>query len=112
MNEGLSVAIDIIKIFAAIYGLIALIIIAYGFRSIIHRKTRIFKDEELSYGFSKKISVIDSALSKSFKPFYYHRTIPKESEEIKDDSAVLVGIVYIILGLLMLSPLIWAYIKF
>ena len=111
MSESLSIAVDIVKIFAVFYGLIAVSILIYGVFSILTRKTRVFKDEESSYGFSKTLTVIDSVISKSFKPFYYHRIIPKDSEELKGDSAVLVGWVYITLGLLMLSPLIWAFIK-
>lgn len=111
MDESLSIAVDIVKIFAVIYGLIAISIFVYGVISVFSRKTRVFKDESSSYGFSKSLTVIDSVISKSFKPFYYHRIIPRDSEKLKGDSAVLVGWLYIILGFLMLSPLIWVFIK-
>lgn len=112
MNESLSIAVDIVKIFAGVYGLAAIGILIYGIVSVINQKTRVFKDEESSYGFSKTLTVIDSAINKSFKPFYYHRTIPKDSEGLTKEPAILVGWVYIVLGILMLAPLIWGYLKF
>lgn len=112
MSENLSLVVDIVKIFAGAYGLIAVGIIIYGVISILKRETRVFKDEDSSYGFSKKITVIDSVISRSFKPFFYHRTIPHNSEGLYGEPATIMGWIYIIIGLFMLSPLVWAYIKF
>ncbi len=112
MEESLSLVVDIVKIFAGAYGLIAVVIIIYGIISVIKRETRVFKDEDSSYGFSKKLTVIDSVISRSFKPFFYHRTIPNNSEGLSGEPATIMGWIYIVIGLFMLSPLIWAYFKF
>jgi len=106
--EGLSLAIDVVKIFAIGYGLIATTILIYGIFSVITGQTRVFKDEKSSYGFSKSLTLIKSIMDKSISPFYYHRIIPHASQSLKGSPARLTGWFYIIIGLLMLAPLAWA----
>jgi len=112
MHEGVSLAIDIAKFFSIVYGLIATGVLTYGIVSVIKRETRLYADEESSYGFSKRLTAVDSIVSKSLKPFYYHRTMARDSRGLTGDSAAVVGWVYIILGVLMLAPLVWALLIF
>ena len=107
--EGLSSAIEIVKIFAIGYGFIAIVILVYGIVSVFTGRSRVFKDEGSSYGFSKRLTVIKSVIDKSISPFYYHRIIPRSSQGLKGTPARLTGWIYIIIGLLMLAPLIWAF---
>lgn len=112
MYEGIAVAINIVKLFAALYGVVAVTVLLYGLISVIKRETRVYVDDASSYGFSKKITTVNSMVSRSLKPFYYHRTIARDSRGLTGDSATMVGWVYIILGVLMLAPLAWAIVIF
>jgi hypothetical protein len=111
VEKDLSVAIDIVKIFAVFYGLIGVSILVYGIISVFTRGTRIFKDDDSSYGFSKKLTIINSLVNRSISPFIYHRIIPKDSEELTGGPAILMGLIYIAIGLFMLFPLAWIYWK-
>lgn len=112
MNESLYLAYDIVKIFAVIYGIIAFGVLVYGIISVFTGRTRVYKDEDSSYGFSDKLTVFNSAINRSFSPFYFHRRIPKESKSLSKEPAVIMGWNYIFIGLLMLLPLVWAYNSF
>lgn len=97
--------VTLLKIIYFTYALIPIIVILYGIRSIITNSSRIYGDDDSNYSFSSKLTVINSIINKSVTPFIYHRTIPHDSRSVKGDTAKLTGIVYIILGLLLLIPL-------
>lgn len=112
MSESYSLVILILKIFAAGYTLLPISVILYGIYSIVSGYSRVFGDDESSYGISKPLSVLNSVLSKSVDPGLYHRVIPHDSKPVSGSSATVMGVLYIIVGLMLLFPLVWVYVTF
>ncbi len=98
LNESMSIVIIILKITAISYGAICLGVIGYGILSLFSNFTLIFKDDD------PNISIPGTILGGSR---YMHRTLAHDAEPISGPTAQLGGIIYIILGILMLIPLIW-----
>ena len=90
-DESFEIAIIIFYIFLAVYIVISLGILFYGLYSLVVKRTRIFED--------KMLPPSDRS----------HRTLPRSSKGIHGSTAQLVGLVYIILGGLMLAPVVWFF---
>lgn len=111
VENGLALGYDIAKIFAILYGLVCISVLVYGIYSFINSSSRIYKDEESSYKASLPLSIVRSIKNKSLEIFYWHRIIPKENIQVRGSVGRLMGLIYILIALLMLAPLVWAYFK-
>ncbi|NMC35564.1 hypothetical protein GYA49_00815 [Candidatus Beckwithbacteria bacterium] len=112
METSIELMSGLAKIIVFVYGFISLLVLIYGIKSIIAEQTVIWRDDEGNYAYSKKITIIKSILHGSFSPFIYPRIFPRESESYYGSSAKFLGVLYIILGLFMLTPFIWAVLAF
>ena len=109
MENGIRLASDMIKIFTLTYGVASISVISYGIYSVISQRVTVWRDDESSYGFSRGLSIVKTSVTRSFSPFYFHRLIPRESKQFTGNEAKMFGWIYIIVGLFMLTPLIWAH---
>ena len=98
MNEDL---IDIVTVFFYTFGIfwtiISLGVLFYGIRSLIEHSSRIWKDD----GPSNYTTNLNQDI------LLNHRLLPRDSISVNGLGAKVVGFVYIILSLFMLSPVIW-----
>ncbi|MCA9392203.1 hypothetical protein KC614_03310 [candidate division WWE3 bacterium] len=97
MPKNLQVATQIVKVFVYLYVGIAIVVLLYGVYSILTKRTRVFGDDDSSYRYSPLASL-------SIK---FHRIIPRKNQQYGGSAAQLYGILYVVVGLLMLAPVIY-----
>lgn len=107
MEESIQIATDALKVFFGMYIFASVVLISYGFYSIFTRSSRIFKDEEGNFKISKPYSIMSSLIYGRPKIVIYRRVLPYDSQGLYGESAVVMGFIYIALGLLMLMPILF-----
>lgn len=91
-QEGFSAAGSFFKVLAGIYVTLALFVILYGIVSVLKQKTSILGDDGSSH-------------FNLLRP----RLVPRSSQTFEGDAAKAMGWIYILIGVFMIAPAIWAY---
>lgn len=107
MGLDFSLAIGLIKIFGALYVLLAFGIIVYGIKCIISETAIMHYEEGVQprWKIHTKLSIFSSILNRSLNLFAYP-SLPKKTKFFSGESARLMGWIYVLVGLFMLAPVV------
>jgi hypothetical protein len=107
--DNFAVLKDLIKIFSLFWSFFAIGVIIYGLKSFLSGRSRIYRDDEGRWGYSKLMEILNPGRPSTW---FYPRFLPYESTEVKDSAAKLMGIIYIFIGLFLLAPIIYFFYVF